>query len=1105
MNMSPLHLQSRLSLCSILCAMALATAAGSSPAAAASAENAAPPPTDHELLETRTLAPTPQNNPGGNQEQEQAIEEVVITGSRIRRDAFTANTTLTVLSKDDILDTGLTDLSEVLEQIPSVVTEINPTSSQSSIQNAGISSVQLRGLGANRTLTLVDGRRMVSNSANAYRIDQSTLPSALIERIEVVTGAASPVYGSGAISGVVNYITENDFTGLEIEGRMGPVSLDVPGGERLDLRAAWGTFFEDRRGYMMVAATWDERRAIWARDHERFLYEIDFDWQCSTTNPTATCRNEFESYDPEDGNGGADRDAARFLGPNADLNWPGNLRDRSTATPGGYFDGGDFWYAEDGTLVCLTDTDTGKCNNNSDNNSMGANIERNDEWRYSWRKDNLIYIPRDRTNLSVKLNYELGDGLMLRNTLMYSHNKSVSTRSAETLYEDDNIYMVDPVTGAETLTITGDIPADNPFKPENADAGSIDFATRRFEIGSQRSTRQTDVYRLMSVLQGDMSMGAHLWDWEASLSWGRTSLDNQRANEVNLLNLQHGLRVEADPDNPGGYRCKDADARADGCVPVNLFGVNTVSPQAADYLRAVLHLQADVEQTTAQFFTTGTLGQLPAGAMQAVLGVEWRRDSQNSVNDHFSRFGGTTAPVVPNLDASIDTSEIFGELDVPIMENAPGADYLGLLLSARLSDYSLDNVDLVADVSLGLSWRPTHNLLVRVNRGTASRAPDLNEAFSLERGDFDNFDDPCNEVSATGDSELGDPVVTANCRTIPEIAAAIAADPQYEFEDNNSGYSPNAGNPDVHEETADTTTIGISWTPLTGLDLAVDWYDININDAIVSYSNEDILFQCYADNSGGFYDNRAGVTAPEGVNPRCLEVQRGSDGNISKIIQRQFNLEALRATGMELALRWDFSARALSLPGRMSLRYRHNYQMRNELVSNLFDGSTLVDDYLGEVETPEHRGRMRLSWLPGGDWRITWTAHHLGEVVDTNARLASYRTAQANFAAAGAEPPVEPLYLFFGSRTIHDISVRWRQRLPGGGSIRWAGGLYNLFDKENPIFPSPGEAGGRQAMAATIPRGPGHPRRRRNRATGQAAVPVLPQLCGSRPVGALAT
>ena len=321
----------------------------------------------------------------------ESIDEVIVTGSRIKRDSFNVSTPLVSVGTEAITDAGLGSLAEILiDEIPALYESTSHTNSQSQIGNTGVTSMNLRRLGSNRTLVLIDGRRVVQNAYGGRFVSLNTVPTGMVERVEVITGGASAVYGSDAVAGVVNIITQQDQVGFGFEARGGYTTEG--GGEEFTINADYGTRFADGRGYLFFAATYDEQRGIDNADRDRAQLEADFDW-----NASEMC-NEMATETGDQ----CMRDIT-----------PADWRDRSDGTAGGVFSEGPgkWWYDENGL-------------------NTGWVEERDGLFSRVW---DVVKIPNEQTALAVKLDYELSEKINAYFQVQYSRNTSLTSNLRKTI------------------------------------------------------------------------------------------------------------------------------------------------------------------------------------------------------------------------------------------------------------------------------------------------------------------------------------------------------------------------------------------------------------------------------------------------------------------------------------------------------------------------------------------------------------------------------------------------------------------------------------------------------------------------------------------------
>jgi len=936
-----------------------------------------------------------------DQEEELTLEEVIVTGSRLRRDGFDISTPLVVMENQAIEDSGLGSIAEILiDQIPQVFESTSNTNSQSQVSGTGLSTLNLRRLGSNRTLSLIDGRRTVPNSYSGNYISFDTIPNAMIQRVEIITGGSSATYGADAVAGVVNIITKQADEGFGFRVRGG--ATPEGGGEEYTIDADWGTFFSGGRGNFFIAATFDKQYGIDWDERDRAAIESDYDY-----NTTLLC-NEMNTEQGDQ----CMRDITQS-------DW----RDRSDGTFGGVFEENKavdgYWYDENNVL------------------RDDWNEERDGINSRQW---DAIMVPNDRLSIASKIHFDITEKTRSFFNILYSRNTSFNFKSPEDEYEGNSVSVVDPVTGEESRISPGSISIDNPFAPpeiaQNA-GSSISWDRRFIEVGNITTDNTRTTWRSWLGFQG--SLFNDKWDWESTIGYGNFEQKQIRSNELDVRKERQALDAEYAEDGVT-IQCADPEARAAGCVPLNIFGYNSITPEMADWLRVNPTITTKLDQVDVLAYITGDLFDMPAGGFGTVFGVEWRRDSLDLLPSEEQEFGGITFNVVPAFSGEIDVAEAFTEASIPITRNFT-AD-----LSFRVADYSPKGIDTVYSYSAGLMWEVVEGWSLRSNYARAQRAPTITELMSPPRGDYDSYTDVCDEVTATS-TEAGHD----NCRLEPTIAAVIAEDGI--FEDNNTGYGPNAGNEDLFEETADTFTIGFSIAPsfIRNFRLAVDYYDISITDVIGSYENSVIMTQCY-DSS-----------APWGSsNPFCNDITRDADGNIVEIMNRLYNLEELNTSGFDVALNWLFE---LGGHGDLTLdiNYTHVRDYTRTFLTN--DGEQTAShnnqlDY-GIFQDVANTG---LTWRNGG-WRVRWSTKYTGSIIDHQDRVDDYLEEFAendDDCASGSEDcimnPEIPDFLYYPSYWRHDLSLSYQWNLNSGSDLRAFGGVKNVFDDQGPFVPRTGDS-----------------------------------------------
>ena len=756
------------------------------------------------------------------------LDVVIATGSRIRRSPLEAATPLQVFDAGDLAEIGTFDLAEALEQIPGVDPGVSPQNGNNFIQSSGLSTISLRGLGDDRTLVLINGKRAVSNSGNSDRVSLSTLPEGFVKRTEITTGGGSAVYGSDAIAGVANFILEDSFEGVEVNARWSTPQSSGGREDKISFRAGKKLF--DDRGYVLFGVTYrDEEEVVADATRPNSIRAIEFD------DPDTNPRNDFANEINQPGCDPANEDRHCFL-PSLTAN-----------SPGGVFEFGDAWFT-DGQWF------------NDRSLSPGDRAPLQDHFSdfdgFNFRPGRTLLSERNIFNIASRFQYDVSETASLSLTTLYSDVDSVAGIGPQFINDQFSF-------GLMNENRVGSFAFNHPFIPpeiEETRVGSVQFQRELTELGRNQRINDRSTLRIMADAKGTVSN----FDWELYGTYGRFTQKQTDPNEVNLKNFQYAMNIE--DDGAGGYQCVDPDARAAGCVPINIFGEGTITPQAADYIRYNGFGSQKREQFTGGGYVSGPVFDTWAGTVQAVAGFEFRRETQSTDGDpDGDEVGGldgdpatddinlTTLNVFPDLSASYNVIEAFAEVDIPLIE-----DRLNLQTAARWGHYN--TIGSIVSYNAGLVWTPIDDLRFRAQFASSQRAPNLTELFSPPRQDSDRLNDPCDgllpdgtgisEPDSVGGENADLAVVSANCLSEPGIQAFFAdpgnAGDPYRFNGNVQG--PNAGNPDVQEETANTYTVGIAARPsfIPGLGFSADYYRIDIKDAITSISTQATVDICYA-------------------------------------------------------------------------------------------------------------------------------------------------------------------------------------------------------------------------------------------------------------------
>ncbi len=930
-------------------------------------------------------------------------EKITVTGSRLRRDSFSVATPLVTMDREAISDTGLGELADILtENIPSISFSQSNTTSQSSVSTTGVQTIQLRDLGSSRTLTLIDGRRVVGNQKSNNSVSMSTIPSGMIEKIETITGGASATYGSDAVAGVVNIITQSGKEGFDFKVKGGTTTNG--GGKELTLDASYGTSFADERGYLYLSTNYDKDYGLKQTDRDRaaiqggYFYDDD------------TMRNMVQTE-----NGDV---------PLNDVSMS-DWRSLNDGIAGGVFLESSkydttYWYDGNGQRT-------------------DWNEERDGVNTRQWVQ---LKVPSERVSAALKVDFDISDDLMFYSQIQWSGNYTVNEKSPENSYEGERATYTDRETGEPGVVVLGYIPIDNPYVPDNIRETAGEYKDRIYwdrsfyEVGNIATDNERETVRAWAGLQGVVFDGE--WDWDVSVGYGKFHQVQYRNNEIDVFKAKNAL--DAGYAEDGSIQCNDAAARAEGCVALNLFGEGSITPEMADYIRVNPTLNVYNEQVTLMGYMTGDLFDMPAGPVSTAFGFEYRNDSQEAVTDEALTYGGITWNLIPAFKGDITVAEIYGEASFPLLRDLPGIKHFSLETSLRFAEYDLSAVGLVTSSKVGFLWAVADGFNLRGNWAVAQRAPTVNDIFEPAAGDFDGFADICDKVTATS-AGLGHD----NCRLDPSIAAVIAADGEFEDEDPRaSKYSPNAGNPELFEETGTTVTIGATYEPtfLENLSLAVDYYDIFIEDAISTFTNEEILEQCYASS----------VTLG-GENEFCDVIKRDADGQLEEVLQRSYNIDELSTRGIDVAMEYSHD---LNEFGALKFELVWTHLLEHSTTKTGVDGVADKTDYVGYVGLFEDKAAASLAWYLD-DLRIRWSTSFksaaLRSVSNTEVWQANIDRCAAGEDTCIADP--EPIaFQEYDAYFKHNLAVSYKIELNDDSDIQVFGGVNNIFDDKGEFYPS---------------------------------------------------
>lgn len=802
------------------------------------------------------------------EELQEAGSEIIVTGSRLARPNIDTAVPITALTGAQLQAVGQVSLGETLNRLPALRSTLSQANSTATIGTAGLSLLDLRGLGTARTLVLVNGRRHVSATPGSFQVDVNTIPNDLIERVEVVTGGNSGTYGSDAVSGVVNFVLKQNFEGFE--GRVqGGVSSRGDRGSFLG-SAIYGKNFSEGRGNITLAVEYaQQEQLLFNQRNEQtgaFTGVPGFFQTTQTTfrNPDGTARNE-----PPEGNGIID---TSYFGVN-----PGNkfgiislggtvntvcpavtatssaaVRAQAAAvctgqlSPIGQRLSRNYVFQPDGTLV--------RDQPALDLRNVGGGIFGG--YTASGVEGAMLLPGLERINVNLMSHFDVSDAFKPFIEAKYVHVTANQTSTQPTFVNgtlSPTFYLDNPYLTAQARdtirTLQGYAPGTAAY-----DAGTFTFFRFNNDIGTRAEDHKRDTYRVVAGFRGDLTDVGN-WKYEASFNYGRTETYYETGGNVDIAKFNRA--ANAVRNSAGEIVCRvNADAITTNddpaCRPLNLFGQGApmTTPDGVNY---VLHTSSRVqwaEQINALYYVAGdTSGffTLPGGPVQIALGAEYRREDAFSDYDDYTQTGATFLNAFAAFDPpAVNVKEVFGELRFPILRDA-FVHELSVEGSGRVSDYSFLREPVYA-WNAGVVFAPVPDIRFRAGIARAVRAPNLSNLYATAAQTFaNNLIDPCSQTVINQN-----PNRARNCAAagIPTTITLPDGSVVPWVNTPTSGISGiNSGNAGLEPERSKSFTVGAVFQPrfLPGFSLTVDYYDIKIEQAIDSLSGQNVINRCYDD------------------------------------------------------------------------------------------------------------------------------------------------------------------------------------------------------------------------------------------------------------------
>ncbi|MEJ6475682.1 TonB-dependent receptor domain-containing protein [Pseudoalteromonas piscicida] len=923
------------------------------------------------------------------QTEAKSVERIQVTGSRIKRFNLTSPTPVTVIGGVELENQGITNVNDLLAEMPQATVGLSPENTTSYIYASGLNTTDLRGLGSERTLVLVNGRRFVPGSVGDTAVDLNNIPTSIIERIEIATGGAAAVYGADAVAGVVNIITKKSFDGIEVD--VSTVKPEQSGGEEYYFSITGGQELDKLSFITSLNYTKSESYAKMDRDfYKRGMRSI--------SNPANT--------------GGSDGIPAdiQFNHPTA-LGYYSERGDffawKGTKTREA-FENNHFTFDEDGTMrpfdyglgliddpAQLTDKPVRAAGRYLyDDENPGDAI-----FRHGYK--DYFRTPLERVIGTLYGTYELHDDHALTFDTTYSKTEATTESSPaffthtirrDSAFVSDSMGKVMDEAGLDSVTL---------------------YQANEHLWGDREYNQEREVFRSSIGAEGIINDD---WGYSTYFQFGRIEQDTLWTGEVYKKNLAYAIDSVIDDNGQVVCATRDDDgnvtgARA-GCVPFNPMGAMRANQEQQGYISATATRFARHDQAVFSATVDGVLFELPAGYVSAAFTAEHRREvakirpSENMEKGLIK--GNSSLP----MDGEIKVNEFSTEISVPLLVDQFLATDLTFEGAYRYMDYSVTGGD---DAwKMALNWGVTEELRIRLNRSKSVRAPNLGDLFTPNSTTYNSGRaDICraDSIAELSSNYKYRENIINNCQADGLEAGWMPSD-KWLSGGSLEGYVQ--GNVDLQNEVSNDYTVGVIYTPefIEGLDLTVDYWSFEIDGAI-EYFGRDSVKLCYEASS---LDN-----------PFCSNVVRNKDtGEIVHYYARPINAAQITKKGMDFESAYKFDA----LNGEFALKLTATYLIEDN--QNSTGRSEDFRNYMGETDdAPRWKGRFSALYSHD-DSAYVVTVNYRHSTVDDN----EWTPEDNNYNDVPSYTTVDFMYKTY---LVEDLQLRV--------------GVNNVFDREPPRTP----------------------------------------------------
>jgi iron complex outermembrane recepter protein len=841
------------------------------------------------------------------EEAKESSDTITVTGSRIAKRDAVAESPIFTVEQDTITNSGYVTVDQYLNTLPQIVPNVSSQSNNPS--SGGRAFVDLRGLGPERNLVLIDGKRIIGQAAGGILVDTNVIPAALVERVEIITGGAAATYGPDAIGGVVNFIMKKNFDGFAIDGQYR--ETEKGDGIEKGMNVTFGETFANGKGSAVFNASYFTRDDIY-KGARSFSAQASSatgifpggSWATGTNTPSQAAVDQLFGADACNLNGGSR----------------------------------GFGFNPDGTLFC-----TGAVGDPTRNvvgytgpDSDIATAFFPDSFSYNFEPDNILVLPLDRWNIYSNFELDLGQ-----------HFKPY----AQAIFTNYNaLQELAPTPGGGFI-----MPVSNPFIPAqfaellasraNPDANAS-FNKRFNGVGGRTGYNTHDVWQLIVGTRGDV-IGS--WQYDVHASWARSVRNELQGGNIRLPRVNELLAA--------------ADGGASICEGgLNLFGAAPISASCAAYISLEAKNLTVVEQGIAEVVFTGDLFEMPAGTVQSAIGASYR-----NLDFDFRPDSGLQPGLVVGFNEQLpvsgrlDYTDLFAEVSVPLLADMPGVKSLSTTLGVRTTDNNVFGSNETWKVTF--DWSVNDALRARAGLQRAIRSPNIDELFAPQLNNFPTFtdQDPCNTTGPNANNpEFGrngasGTQVQALCAAQSAVAGGAAYSQPF-----GQARGIVGGNPDLKPEKSDSWTVGLVGSPqfenplFARLSFSIDYFSIELEDVIAAVGAATIVQRCF---------NRDGANPNFDPNNQWCQLfnRDQNDGGVIDLQQLSRNQASWEVAGVDLTTNWGFGAGPGQLDFALLVSWLQKFKQQTTNVDPNNDFAGTISGITGG-SSPEWKGTLMTTY-----------------------------------------------------------------------------------------------------------------------------------------------